>query len=145
MRDVDCLPLGIPILGIAVAELRSLIPAFDGSVWVLGSFESGSLYGGPPLLTPDALASCVPSYPDKHTDVKHLSSDGSQLLYGTLLDGVLSLDASGVVRIFNSASLYQTIDLTAPQPPHITCVAIGAASHHRGFGLVGVKRTSGPR
>lgn len=103
-----------------------LLPASDGTVWVLGGFYSGSIYGGPPLLTADALAPCVPNFYDVHADVKHLSADGSQLLYGTMLDGVLSLDASGVVRISSSASLYQTIDLTAPQPPHITCVANAA-------------------
>jgi uncharacterized protein (TIGR03437 family) len=100
-------------------------PASDGTVWVVGSFYSGSAYG-PPLLTPDAVAPCVPGFYDNHTDVKHLSADGSQLLYGTMLDGILSLDASGVVRISDPASLYRTIDLTARQAAHITCVVNAA-------------------
>lgn len=103
-----------------------LFPAPDGTVWAWGNFSGPSIYG-PPVLTPDALAPCVTgNVYTQHSDAKHFSADGTQLLYGTLLDGMLSLDASGVARVSDSASLYRTIDLAAPQPPHITCVVNAA-------------------
>jgi uncharacterized protein (TIGR03437 family) len=112
------------------ANFEGLIaPAADGSVWI-SLQTAGPGLSRPLIMSPDALAPCVPggligaagTYPY----VKHISADGTQQLYGTFLSGIASLSGDGTVQVYNPTSGFQTIDLTAPQPPHLTCVANAA-------------------
>jgi uncharacterized protein (TIGR03437 family) len=96
--------------------------ASDGSVWISQATE-GIGFNRPLIMSPDALNPCGPS----GTYVKHISADGTEQLYGTFLANIVGLSGNGTVRTYNPVSGFQTIDLTAPQPPQVTCI-VNAAS-----------------
>jgi uncharacterized protein (TIGR03437 family) len=91
----------------------SLAPASDGTVWAAG----GSQWGGV-VITPDALEPNPSSVGPGAGYLKHISSDGSQQLYGTYLGEVLALVSPGVALATGSTNLFQIDDFNVPsQPP----------------------------
>ena len=104
-----------------------LAAAPDGSVWIQGRAQAGS------ITTPDAL---LPIYPaggpgdtSAYPYVKHLSADGPQQLYATYLKTFINFLAPGVVVLSDPANLFGIVDLTAPQTPHVS-VVVNAASYY---------------
>ena len=112
-------------LGEGFGHGGKVAPADDGAVWVTGPFYESALPARP-VMTGDALAPCDPGTYAPHIFAKHISSDGTRQLYGTFLDAMLSVDGSGIARVTDTVMPYRTVDLTATQPPHITCVANAA-------------------
>ena len=104
----------------------TLAPASDGTIWVSGTNQ----YGGV-VTTPDALEPTLSNPFSEAAYVKHISSDGSQQLYGTYLDGFLDLAAPGVALASGSTNFFQIDNFNAPSllptGPLITSI-VNAAS-----------------
>jgi uncharacterized protein (TIGR03437 family) len=88
-----------------------IVPASDGSVWVGGY----NWYGGM-VVTPDASMQTFSSYEPNYY-LKHISSDGSQQLYGTYLAYSEAMVAPGILLESSTATFFQTQDFNTPSPP----------------------------